>query len=37
MHADGNIQYANYQSKQEVVDYLAKNGWAAATTNGWFV
>jgi len=37
MHADGNIQYANYQSQQQVIDYLAGNGYSAATYDGWFV
>lgn len=36
MHADGNIQYANYQSQQQVVDYLAASGWASSTWSGWF-
>ena len=36
MHADGNIQYANYQSQQQVSDYLANNGWDASTASGWF-
>ncbi len=36
MHADGNIQYANYQSQQQVIDYLAQNNWAASTYTGWF-
>lgn len=36
MHADGNIQYANYQSKQQVIDFLSSNGWAATTYAGWF-
>jgi len=36
MHADGNIQYANYQIQQQVSEYLANNGWAASITNGWF-
>ena len=26
MHADGNIQYANYQSKNQMSDYLTSNG-----------
>ena len=26
MHADGNIQYANYQSKEQMSDYLTSNG-----------
>ena len=36
MHADGNIQYANYQSQQQVIDYLTQNNWAANTYAGWF-
>lgn len=36
MHADGNIQYANYQSKQQVIDFLTSNGWPASTYSGWF-
>jgi hypothetical protein len=36
MHADGNIQYANYQSQQQVSEYLANNGWDASTASGWF-
>ena len=27
MHADGNIQYANYQSKEQMSDYLTSNGY----------
>ena len=26
MHADGNIQYANYQSKEQMSEYLTRNG-----------
>tara|TARA_B000000532_G_C18765555_1_gene361663 strand:+ start:45 stop:665 length:621 start_codon:yes stop_codon:yes gene_type:complete len=26
MHADGNIQYANYQSKEQMSEYLTNNG-----------
>ena len=26
MHADGNIRYANYQSKQQMKEYLTANG-----------
>ena len=26
MHADGNIQYANYQNRQQMTDYLTANG-----------
>ena len=28
MHADGNIQYANYQNLQQMTDYLSGNGFA---------
>ncbi len=36
MHADGNIRYANYQSQQQVIDFLTQNGWASSTWDGWF-
>ncbi|MDB5440395.1 MAG: hypothetical protein JWM33_2822 [Caulobacteraceae bacterium] len=36
MHADGNIQYANYQSQQQVIDYLTANGFTHTTWDGWF-
>lgn len=36
MHADGNIQYANYQSQQQVIDYLSANGFGPGTYEGWF-
>jgi serralysin len=36
MHADGNIQYANYQNKQQVIDYLTSNGISSSTWSGWF-
>ncbi len=36
MHADGNIRYANYQSQQQVIDFLTQNGWASSTYDGWF-
>ena len=26
MHADGNIQYANYQNEEQMIDYLTANG-----------
>ena len=26
MHADGNIQYANYQNEEQMIDYLTGNG-----------
>ena len=28
MHADGNIQYANYQNLDQMTDYLTSNGFA---------
>ena len=27
MHADGNIQYANYQSEEQMTDYLTSKGF----------
>ena len=36
MHADGNIQYANYQSQQQVIDFLTANGFGPSTWAGWF-
>ena len=36
MHADGNIRYANYQSQQQVIDFLTANGYDASTWAGWF-
>ena len=36
MHADGNIQYANYQTEQQVIDFLTANGYDASTWSGWF-
>ena len=36
MHADGNIRYANYQSEQQVIDYLTANGYSSSTWDGWF-
>ena len=29
MHADGNIQYANYQNEAQVRDYLTNNGYSS--------
>lgn len=37
MHADGNIRYANYQSQQQVIDYLVANGVDSQTYADWFV
>ena len=36
MHADGNIQYANYQTESQVIDYLTANGYDASTWASWF-
>ncbi|XUU59905.1 calcium-binding protein [Erythrobacter sp. HA6-11] len=36
MHADGNIRYANYQSEQQVIDYLTANGFDESTWGDWF-
>jgi hypothetical protein len=36
MHADGNIRYANYQSQQQVIDYLTANGFGPETWGSWF-
>ena len=37
MHADGNIQYANYQSEQQMVDYLSAQGYDEGTWGSWIV
>ena len=36
MHADGNIRYANYQSQQQVIDFLQANGFGQETYGDWF-
>ncbi|MXO90856.1 calcium-binding protein [Pontixanthobacter aquaemixtae] len=36
MHADGNIRYANYQSQQQVIDFLTANGYDQSTWADWF-
>jgi hypothetical protein len=36
MWTDGNIQYANYQSEQQVKDYLSASGHDASAWAGWF-
>ncbi len=33
MHADGNIQYANYQSKDQMSDYLTSKGFESEISN----
>ena len=33
MHADGNIQYANYQSEQQMTDYLTGNGYGSVVND----
>lgn len=35
MHADGNIQYANYQSFDQMADYLKSNGFSSDYYSGW--
>ena len=32
MHADGNIQYANYQSESQMSDYLTTNGYESTVS-----
>ncbi len=36
MWGDGNIRYANYQSAQQVKDYLNANGFGPSTWGNWF-
>ena len=36
MHADGNIQYANYQSQEQVIEYLNSQGFGEETYGTWF-
>jgi len=36
MHDDGNIRYANYQSEEQVRDYLTANGYDESTFGDWF-
>ena len=33
MHADGNIQYANYQNQNQMSDYLTNNGYASVISD----
>ena len=33
MHADGNIQYANYQSEAQMSDYLTSNGFESVISS----
>jgi len=35
MHATGNIRYANYQSEQQMIDYLTANGYDESTYGDW--
>ena len=37
MHADGNVQYANYQSDQQMIDYLTSQGYDENTWSDWIV
>ena len=32
MHADGNIQYSNYQSEAQMTDYLTDNGYSSVVS-----
>ena len=36
MHADGNIQYANYQSREQVIEFLTANGYGSDIWADWF-
>ena len=33
MHADGNIQYANYQNEEQMIDYLTVNGYESTISD----
>ena len=35
MHADGNIRYANYQSADQVADFMQSNGVSASVYEDW--
>ena len=35
MHADGNIEYANYQNEQQMTDYLGQYGYGEETWGEW--
>ena len=37
MWGDGNIRYANYQSAQQVKEYLAGKGYGPSTWGSWFL
>ncbi|MDY7099359.1 MAG: hypothetical protein SXU28_14585, partial [Pseudomonadota bacterium] len=36
MEADGNIRYANYQSQEQVIQFLTDNGFGPETYADWF-
>ncbi|WP_422110918.1 hypothetical protein [Erythrobacter longus] len=36
MEADGNIRYANYQSQEQVIEFLNANGFGEETYGDWF-
>lgn len=36
MEADGNIRYANYQSQEQVIEFLSANGFGEETYGDWF-
>ena len=33
MHADGNIQYSNYQNEEQMRDYLTSKGFESEISN----
>jgi hypothetical protein len=35
MHADGNIEYANYQSKSGLAEFMNAHGIDASLWNSW--
>ena len=36
MESDGNIRYANYQSEEQVIEFLNANGFGEETYGDWF-
>ncbi|MDJ0689981.1 MAG: hypothetical protein QNJ41_15880 [Xenococcaceae cyanobacterium MO_188.B32] len=36
MHADGNIQYANYQSESDLEQFMTENGIDSSMWDDWF-
>ena len=35
MHKDGNIQYANYQSKDDLTAFMSANGISSSVWGSW--